>query len=32
LQKQFALETIQLCLPTSLCGCCHCGKGLGKDA
>ena len=31
LQKQFALETIQLCLPTSLCGCCHCGKGLGKD-
>src|SRR5262245_22105168 len=32
LQKQFALETIQLCLPTALCGCCHCGKGLGKDA
>src|SRR5215813_15018567 len=32
LQKQFALETIQLCLPTALCGCCHCGKSLGKDA
>src|SRR5215831_3135311 len=32
LQQQFALETIQLGLPPSLCGCCHCGKGLGKDA